>query len=220
MVEHYKYLFKRNWYATLTNNSAFIIEFFFTIFFLIFTMLSFAKFTQYVEMRKGFQFTDPLLPHLPTFNLSVSLFVVIYSSLIISIVSWLHTPYKLMIMFQAYALMVLVRMVTLYVLPLEAPAGMIILQDPFTQYFGTSSTIDNNLFFSGHTATIFILFLGVGKKLKFPFFLATLFIATGVLLQKTHYTVDVLIAPCISFICYYLTHEFFKVRYKDVPISS
>lgn len=218
MVEHYKYL-KRNWNATLVNNSAFAIEFIFTVFFLVFTMLSFAKFTQYVEMRKGFQFTDPILQYFPTIDLTVSLFIVIYSSLIIAIGSWLHTPYKLMIMCQAYAMMVLVRMVTLYVMPLEAPAGMIFLQDPFTQYFGTSSTIDNNLFFSGHTATIFLLFLGVGKKLKIPFFIATLFIAAGVLLQKTHYTVDVLIAPCISFICYYLANEFFKIRYSKDPTS-
>ncbi|MGZ3787849.1 MAG: phosphatase PAP2-related protein [Bacteriovorax sp.] len=216
MVEHYKYL-KRNWNSTLAS-SAFTVEFIFTVFFLVFTLLTFAKFTQYVEMRKGFQFTDPILQHFPTIDFTRSLFFAIYSSLIIAICSWLHTPYKLMIMFQAYALMVLVRMVTLYVLPLNPPAGMILLQDPFTQYFGTSSKIDNNLFFSGHTATIFLLFLGVSKKLKILFFFATIFIASGVLLQKTHYTVDVLIAPCISFICYYIAHELFRARYGQLPL--
>jgi len=218
MVEHYKYL-KRNWNATLAENKAFAIEFIFTLFFLVFTMLTFAKFTQFVELRKGIQFTDPILRLFPPMNLTISLFVVIYSSLIIAVVSWLHTPYKLMVMFQAYAMMVLIRMVTLYVLPLAPPADMIFLQDPFTQFFGTSPTIDNNLFFSGHTATISLLMFGVGKKLKIPFLMGTLFIAAGVLLQKTHYTVDVVIAPFISFICYYLACEFFMFRYGRHPNS-
>lgn len=211
MVEHYQYL-KKNWMATLAN-SALAVEFVFSVSFLIFTMLSFARFTQYVEMRKGFQFADPLLQHFTAMNFTVPLFVLIYGSLIVAIASWLHTPCKLMVMFQAYALMVLVRMVTLYVLPLAPPEGMIFLKDPFTQYFGTSSSIDNNLFFSGHTATIFLLFLGVPKRLKGIFLLLTIFIAAGVLLQKTHYTVDVLIAPCISFICYTISREFFRLRY-------
>jgi len=111
--------------------------------------------------------------------------------------------------------MVLARIVTLFILPLAPPVGMIFLQDPFVEFFGTSKTIDNNLFFSGHTATTFLLFLCVPKKLKIPYFFITLFIAISVLLQKTHYTVDVLIAPCISFISYYLILKFFNYRYKN-----
>lgn len=212
MMKRYEYL-KNSWNATLTS-STFIIEFIFSVLLLITTMLVFAKFTQFVEMRKGIQFTDPLLSHFQAIDLTKSIFVFLYGAMIIAFASLLSSPYRLMILLQAYALMVLARMVTLFILPLAPPEGMIFLQDPFTQFFGTSKTIDNNLFFSGHTATIFLLFLAVPKKLKLPFFFVTLFIATGVLLQKTHYTVDVLIAPCISFISYYLISKFFRYRYK------
>lgn len=212
MLEHYKFV-KSNWNATLNDNT-FVIEFIFSILFLIFTMLTFSKFTLFVEMRKGIQFNDPLLDHFHAIDLTKTIFIMLYGAIILALTSLLHSPHRLMILFQAYALMVLARMVTLFILPLAPPDGMIFLKDPFTQFFGTSKSIDNNLFFSGHTATIFLLFLSVPKKLKLPFLIISLLIATCVLLQKVHYTVDVLIAPCISFISYYAITKLFKYRYK------
>lgn len=213
MIERYKY-FKSNWNATLTNNT-FIIEFIFSLFILIATMMVFSKFTQFTEMRRGIQFTDPILANFQAIDLTKSIFLMIYGGIVVALISLLASPYRLMILFQAYAVMVLARMVTLFILPLAPPDGMIFLQDPFVEFFGTSKTIDNNLFFSGHTATIFLLYLCVPKKLKTFFFFITLFIAIGVLLQKAHYTVDVIIAPCISFISYYLILKLFKRRYKN-----
>lgn len=216
MIEHYKYI-KSNWSQTLANSS-FLIEFIFSFFLLVATMTIFTKFTQFTEMRKGIQFVDPLLANFEAIDLTKSIFVMIYGGISLALFSLLSSPHKLMILFQAYALMVLARMVTLFTLPLAPPDGMIFLQDPFVEFFGTSPTIDNNLFFSGHTATIFMLFLCVPQKLKIPFFFITLFIAVSVLLQKAHYTVDVLIAPCISFISYYLILKLFKYRYKNISI--
>lgn len=213
MIERYKY-FKSNWNATLTNNT-FIIEFVFSLFILIATMMVFSRFTQFTEMRRGIQFTDPILANFQAIDLTKSIFLMIYGGIAVALISLLASPYRLMILFQAYAVMVLARMVTLFILPLAPPDGMIFLQDPFVEFFGTSKTIDNNLFFSGHTATIFLLYLCVPKKLKTFFFFITLFIAIGVLLQKAHYTVDVIIAPCISFISYYLILKLFKRRYKN-----
>ncbi|MBC7540734.1 MAG: hypothetical protein H7281_18080 [Bacteriovorax sp.] len=212
MNERYKY-FKSNWNSTLTDRY-FVIEFISSIFILVCTMMIFSKFTAFVEMRKGIQFNDPLLDTFKAINLTKSIFAMIYGGIFLALASLLSSPYKLMILFEAYALMVLVRILTLFILPLAPPVGMIFLQDPFVEFFGTSKTIDNNLFFSGHTATIFLLFLSVPKKLKWTFLIITFFVATSVLLQKVHYTVDVIIAPCISFISYYLILKLFRYRYK------
>jgi membrane-associated phospholipid phosphatase len=212
MKEHYE-IVKSNWNAKLTDSS-FVFEFIFSLFLLISTMMIFSKFTTFVEMRKGFQFNDPLLERFQAIDLTKTIFVVLYGAICIALASLLASPYRLMILFQAYALMVMVRIVTLFILPLAPPVGMIFLQDPFVEFVGTSKTIDNNLFFSGHTATIFLLYLCVPPKLKFPFLLLTMFVAISVLLQKVHYTVDVLIAPCISFISYFLIVKFFKYRYR------
>lgn len=213
MIERYRHV-KSNWNATL-NNNIFVIEFIFSLFILIATMMVFSRFTQFTEMRRGIQFTDPILANFQAIDLTKSIFLMIYGSIAVALISLLASPYRLMILFQAYAVMVLVRMVTLFILPLAPPDGMIFLQDPFIEFFGTSKTIDNNLFFSGHTATIFLLYLCVPKKLKVTFLFITLFIAISVLLQKAHYTVDVIIAPCISFISYYLILKLFKRRYKN-----
>lgn len=212
MNERYKY-FKSNWNRALTNRY-FVVEFIASIFILVFTMLIFSKFTEFVEMRKGIQFNDPVLETFKAIDLTKPIFTMIYGGILFALASLLSSPYRLMILFEAYALMVLTRIVMMFIVPLSPPIGMILLQDPFVEFFGTGKTLVNDLFFSGHTATLFLLFLAVPKKLKWTFFIITLFVAISVLLQKAHYTVDVLVAPYISFTSYYFILKFFRYRYK------
>ena len=67
--------------------------------------------------------------------------------------------------------MVVVRMCAMYMLPLDPPVNMIILNDPLVEFFGTGQTLTKDLFFSGHTATLFILFLVSEKKIYKTIFL-------------------------------------------------
>jgi membrane-associated phospholipid phosphatase len=212
MSNRYIY-FKSNWRAALINRY-FVVEFITSTFILVFTMLIFSKFTLFVEMRKGIQFNDPVLAAFKAIDLTKPIFTMIYGGILFALASLVSSPYKLMILFEAYALMVLTRIVMMYILPLSPPPGMIFLQDPFVEFFGTGKTLVNDLFFSGHTATMFLLFLAVPKKLKWIFLIITILVAISVLIQKAHYTVDVLIAPYISFTCYHLIHKFFHLRYK------
>jgi membrane-associated phospholipid phosphatase len=213
MSERYKY-FKSNWHSATTNRY-FVVEFIASILILVFTMLIFSKFTEFVEMRKGIQFNDPVLETFKAIDLTRPIFTMIYGGILFALVSLVSSPYRLMILFEAYALMVMTRIVMMYIVPLSPPIGMIFLQDPFVEFFGTGKTLVNDLFFSGHTATLFLLFLSVPKKLKLTFFIIALFVAISVLLQKAHYTVDVLVAPFISFTCYYLILKLFRFRYKS-----
>lgn len=205
--------FKSNWHAALTNRY-FVVEFIISTFILVLTMLIFSKFTIFVEMRKGIQFNDPVLESFKAIDLTSPIFSMIYGGILFALASLVSSPYRLMILFEAYALMVLIRIVMMYILPLSPPIGMILLQDPFVEFFGTGKTLVNDLFFSGHTATMFLLFLAVPKKLKWIFLIITIFVAISVLIQKAHYTVDVLVAPYISFTCYHLILKFFRFRYK------
>jgi membrane-associated phospholipid phosphatase len=93
----------------------------------------------------------------------------------------------------------------MYLLPLEPPAKMIILNDPFVEFFGTGQTLTKDLFFSGHTATLFILFLVSEKKVyKTIFLISTVAVAVAVLLQHVHYTIDVFAAVFFTYACYKL----------------
>jgi hypothetical protein len=94
-------------------------------------------------------------------------------------------------------------MTAMYLVALEPPSTMIPLTDPFAEYFTTGSVMTKDLFFSGHTATLFFLFLITEKKLlRFLFLCASIAIAVLVILQHVHYTIDVLAAPFFTYAAY------------------
>jgi hypothetical protein len=91
----------------------------------------------------------------------------------------------------------------MYTVPFNPPLKMIPLADPFVQFFGSGAVLTKDLFFSGHTATLFILFLtAASKKTKYFFLTGTIIAALLLLLQHVHYTVDVLSAPFFTYGCY------------------
>jgi membrane-associated phospholipid phosphatase len=91
----------------------------------------------------------------------------------------------------------------MFLLPLEPPALLIPLRDPFVQYLGTGTLLTKDLFFSGHTSTLFLLFLTArGARLKAIFVVCTVGVAISVLLQHVHYSVDVFVAPFFAYAAY------------------
>ncbi len=208
-----KATFKSNW-AEALDHKKFKYELLGSILFLVGTMLLFSKFTIFVELRKGIQFNDPILDSFKAIDLTIPIFTFIYGGILFALGSLLWRPFRLMVLLQAYALMVLTRIVMMFVLPLVPPNGMIFLKDPFVELFGTGKTLVNDLFFSGHTATMFLLLFAVPKKLKWVFCLITFFVAGSVLLQKAHYSVDVMVAPYVSYVSYQLILKFFNKRYE------
>jgi hypothetical protein len=94
----------------------------------------------------------------------------------------------------------LVRIAMMYCIPLEAPPGMVLLVDPVVGEFGDGPNWAKDLFFSGHTSTTFLCALSVRTRaLKLAGFTACAGVATLILLQHAHYTIDVLVAPFVAF---------------------
>jgi membrane-associated phospholipid phosphatase len=109
---------------------------------------------------------------------------------------------------QLYSLMVAVRIVAMFLLPLNPPTKMIILNDPFVEFFGTGQTLTKDLFFSGHTATLFILFLvSENKIIKTIFLISTIAVAISVIMQHVHYSIDVFAAVFFAYACYKLVEK-------------
>lgn len=170
---------------------------------LIVVLWLFAHFVQYVEQRDGFAFTDPVLEIFSPIDLTWVIFALIYGSLIVAAVHLLDKPGLLHLAVLTYAIMVSFRMVAMYLLPLNPPESAIILNDPFVQLFGSTEALTKDLFFSGHTATLFMLYLVSRQKLiKTVFLVCTVLIVFFVLLQHVHYSVDVFVAPFIAFVAY------------------
>ena len=190
---------KKNWINYLSGNNSWT-EPVVTLILLIATLIFFTHFINSVEARNGVELNDPVLKLFHPIDLSGIIFSIIYLSIIIGLITLLVDPKRLVIALQVYTLIVMVRIITLYLTPLNAPGNMIPLIDPIVNNFGTGQLLTKDLFFSGHTATMFFLFLvSENKKMRLIFLLGFVIIAIAVLLQHVHYTVDVVAAPFFSY---------------------
>lgn len=185
-----------------------------TLFLLAVVLTSLANFLNYVEARKGVLLPDPLLNLFNPIDLTSLTFALIYVSLIVAIATLSRNPKRLLFAVQLYTLMVAVRILAMYLLPLQPPEKMIILNDPLVEFFGTGQTLTKDLFFSGHTATLLILFLVSEKKIiKTVFLISTITVAIAVLLQHVHYSIDVLAAVFFTYACYRFLQTIKKNEY-------
>jgi len=195
------------------SDRRFRIDFFISVFFLAVILFGLTRFLNYAEQRNGVQFSDPLLELFTAMDLTWIIFAVIYISLISAIFSLIPHPKELLFALQLYTAMVLVRIFAMYLLPLNPPEGMIILQDPFVEVFGTGKTLTKDLFFSGHTASILIFFFTAKNRIfKSIFLLLSVLIAVLVILQKVHYTIDIYAAVFFTTACCFLLKNI-KERY-------
>ena len=117
----------------------------------------------------------------------------------------------LLICVQSYIIMIWIRTLMMYLTPLDPPLMMITLRDPVVELFGSSRVLTKDLFFSGHTAALF-LFAFSSKKTEFrlAFFGAALLVGQCVMLQHVHYSLDVAAAPVFAYVAYAIVRALHK----------
>ena len=178
------------------------ILFLFTLAILTLTLISFVYFLTFNENRTGYIFNDPILNLFEPMAVSELTFFVTYFFAIYGLIISFREPALFVSLLQAYTIMTVFRMLCLYIVPLEAPLSIIPLKDTFLQstfYSGRENLKD--LFFSGHTATIFLLAFGFRKKTtKWLFISGACLVGVLVVMQHVHYSIDVLVAPVFAFI--------------------
>jgi hypothetical protein len=203
------------WKETLLSPS-FRLQFFLTVPMLGILLLFYAHFLHWIEFRPGVVLDDTLLASFPPRKVTWMVFALVYGGLVLGVGTLSLCPTSLLLALQSYAVIVAVRMAALYFVPLDPPLGMIPLKDPFVALFTTSPVLTKDLFFSGHTATLFLLYLTAQHRLLRPvFLLATLLVGAGVIWQHVHYTIDVLAAPFIVFGCY----RFVLMLHRDLKVA-
>ncbi len=193
---------KSNWVNELSNGK-YNYQVYISFVLVAFSLFLFTRFLNFVEDRPGVILPDPILQMFSPIDISWFTFAVMYSSVIIAILSLIPSPKLLILGLQSYTVMLIIRTVAMYSIPLEAPATILPLIDPMVSEVGVGKLMTKDLFFSGHTATIFIMFLVSSNKLyKNLFLIATIFIGFAVLVQHVHYTVDVIAAPFFAYSSY------------------
>ena len=165
-----------------------------------FILLSLPFFFQAIEKRNGISFNDYLLSWLPAYDLSLYIFTVIWSMTLFTFSRFKQDPNILLTFLWGFILINLSRFVFIGLIPLNAPANLIPIHDPISNHFYGPKFITKDLFFSGHTAAMFLMFLCFKKRTdKIIALLATIIIGIAVLIQHVHYTVDVVMAPVITY---------------------
>lgn len=193
---------KNIWQPKLLDKN-FRTRFFISSVLLLIILLSLAKFLEYNESRSGFSFNDPILALFQPIDITWLTFVLIYSGVIIVLIHLTFHPENFLIAIQSYSITALLRLITIFLLPLNAPETIIPLKDPFVEFFGGGNTLLRDLFFSGHTATMFVFFLVVNNRnLRIVFLIATILVGIFVLIQHVHYTIDVISAPFFAYTSY------------------
>ena len=156
-----------------------------------------------IEKRNGTLLHDWVLEHLPSYNLSVAIFIIIWSTGLLAIIRAMTDPYIFLVFAWSYIFVTVMRALTITFIPLNPPIGLEQLIDPLSNTFYGNATITKDLFFSGHTTTIFLIFLCLKKPAdKILTLTATFFLAILLMLQHIHYVIDIVAAPAFTYISY------------------
>jgi len=163
------------------------------------------QFFNKIEKRDGIVLHDWVLAQIPAHNVSAAIFIIIWGMGLLILYRALYKPNIYIVYVWALIVVSLVRMATISFVALNPPIGLIPLADPLTGVFYGEHIITKDLFFSGHIATLTLIFLCLDKKRdKIIGLFAILIVACLLLIQHIHYTIDIVASPIITYTCYRL----------------
>jgi hypothetical protein len=166
-------------------------------------------FFSYIQQRNGIELNDRILNYIPEYDVSIPVFCILWSVILLAAWRAIQNPRFLIIFGWTYLLLLVSRIISITLVPLNLPKGLIELHDPITNLFYGNQLITKDLFYSGHTATIFLIYLCLQNKYDKAYALiSTIAIAVLLLVQHVHYTIDVVAAPFFTYLLYRLSKKF------------
>lgn len=201
--------FKSNW-AEAFSSKSFRIQTLLTLLVTAIIIVFIPKFFNYIQTIPGHSINDIVLNKFPAQNVSLCIFMLIYSVCILSVINIGTCPHLFIKTLQALCLLLIIRIVCLYLIPLDPEKTIIPLEDPFLGiFFYQGTVITKDLFFSGHVSIMALLCIAIPfRPLKYFFMLATVLVAILILIQHVHYTIDVIVAPFVSLMCFNLVSKY------------
>lgn len=198
--------FLNNWKSALSDKKI-IVKILLTIIVLVIGLIYLTKFLTYIEYRPGIVLPDPILDNINAYDLSIYIFMFTYGTVLLGSLLIIHNPRMVFTVLHSYMIILIFRVICLYFVPLEAPGNIIPLHDIILENSFYSGRLNlKDLFFSGHTAALFLFYIATGKKfIRYLFLLIVIFVGLAIILQHVHYTIDVVLAPLFSWISYKLS---------------
>jgi hypothetical protein len=186
---------------------------------LLFTTFGFLpSFFNHIEKRNGVTLNDPLLSVIPAHNVSLAIFILVWGMGIFLMIRAIKNPTIYINYIWSLFFVTVARLITISLVPLNPPKGIIIISDPLTNLFYGQHIVTKDLFFSGHTSIIVLATLCLeNKKDKFIGIIATIIVASLLLVQHIHYTLDVIAAPIFAYLLFRLAK--FVLQKVDNPFT-
>ncbi|MBC7721933.1 MAG: hypothetical protein H7068_07895 [Pedobacter sp.] len=169
------------------------------------TLSFYPLFFDYIEKQNGVVLNDFFLQKLPSKNVSIPIFTIIWSMAALTLYRVFKSPRIALNITWCFLLIIISRIISINLWHLNPPINLIPLIDPISNSFYGGKFITKDLFYSGHTASQFLMFLCLEKKQdKILALTSTILIGVLVLIQHVHYTVDVVTAPFFAYLCFRL----------------
>lgn len=168
----------------------------------------FPMFYQFIEKREGIAYNDTLLNLIPSIDVSIPIFMITWGMALFTLTRVIQTPSLLLSLLYGVIVLNISRFITISLVPLNPPHGLIDIWDPITDMFYGETYVTKDLFYSGHTATQFLFFLLLPKKSdKLLALITTILMGVLVMVQHVHYTIDVVFAPPLTYLCYWAARK-------------
>lgn len=165
-------------------------------------------FFQFIQARTGPQLHDWLLPYLGPADVSVPLFAAIWCMVVLFIYRSVRDPDVFIVFVYGYAIVTILRMFTIWAIPLDPPDGLVPLVDPISNRWYGKTFVTRDLFFSGHTSTVWLIFLCFRRRIdRVIALICSIAVGVFVLVQHVHYTIDVVAAPVLTTLCYFVARK-------------
>lgn len=188
---------------------------------LVSVFLILPHFFDFIEQREGILLFDPLLNLITARDLSLPVFVCIWGTTALLLYRCVSDPRIYITAIYGFAIVLFARIITISLVPLNPPEGLIPLIDPISNLaYGRAEYITKDLFFSGHTSSQFLIFLCLTNKGdKMIALFSTILVGSMVLIQHVHYSIDVFAAPIFTYGCYWLGRELALGRWYKTHLA-
>lgn len=169
-----------------------------------------------IQKRDGVYLSDFVLNRLPAFDVSTPIFAIIYGMLVFMLCRILVKPQVFLLFTVTFVIETILRMSAIYLFPLNPPVDLVPLHDTFAELciYGDTEPITKDLFFSGHTATMIMIWLFLEKPWeKTLAAIAAVILAILLLIQHVHYTADIIGAFFFTALSYIIGRYIVTLRW-------